>query len=207
MKALSVHLLGHIGILIAAPANAGQIVLGLGNGVMVNDPFQASFVAPEVSFEYRLTPSFGLTTLLAWRPNLGEQNYTAITNQLVNDMKISPDLSAVDLEGRLGFTFLPAQVQVGDNAVSRFGVQFGIGTAHSVDDLEALQCVDEPQCMDTADQWHLTAYYGLSGEIIWNDRYGFRVRLDRVRHIETINSTVLEMKTRQLISADFLIAF
>ena len=207
MNRLSVHILSVLGIMIAAPADAGQIVIGLGNGVVVNDPFQKSFIAPEASVAYRFTPAFGLTTRWAWRPNFSQQSYTALSTQLVNDLKISPDLSAVDVEGRLGFTFLPAKVQVGKTAVSRFGVEFGVGTAHSVDDLEALQCEGDPQCLDTESQWHLTAYYGLSGEIMWNDRYGFRVRLDRVRHIETINSTYLEMKTRQLVSADFLIAF
>ena len=153
MNRLSVNILSVLGIMIAAPADAGQIVLGLGNGVVVNDPFQKSFIAPEASVAYRFTPAFGLTTRWAWRPNFGQQNYTALSTQLVNDLKISPDLSAVDVEGRLGFTFLPAKVQVGKTAVSRFGVEFGVGTAHSVDDLEASNA-RRPTMSRHRDHWH-----------------------------------------------------
>ena len=196
-----------IGILIASQAQAGQFVLGIGNGVTVNDPFQKSYIAPEVTAEYRVTPFLGITAMAAYRANLNEGNYTRLSTQLLEEFKISPDFSTVQAEGRLGFNFLPAKVALGDQAISRFGVQFGIGTVHTVDDLEAIQCPDDPQCVATEKQWHLTTYYGLSGEVIWNDRYGLRFRLDRVRHIETIYSTTLEMKTRQLVSADFIIAF
>jgi hypothetical protein len=196
-----------LGVAFTTPAKAGNIILGIGNGVTANDPFLRSFVAPEISAEYRFNRFLGVSALTAWRPSMGDASRNALSHQLVNEFKISPDFSPVVFEGRIGVNFLPAQVQIGEHAKARVGVQFGVGTAHTIDDLEALQCEDDPQCSDTQKQWHLTAFYGLSGEVLWNERYGMRIRMDRVRHIETIDSTTLQMKTIQYVSADFLLAF
>jgi len=195
------------GLVVAAPAGAGTTVVGIGNGVSVNDPFMKSFLSPELSVEYRFTRYFGVTALAAWRPSLGDADFNALTTSLQQDWKISPDLSRVDMDGRLGIKFLPAHAPIGEHAVGSVGVQFGLGTIHSEDQLSVMFCEGEPVCQATEKQWHMTAFYGISGEVLWKERYGLRLRMDRVRHIETVMSTVLEMKTRQLVSADFLLAF
>ncbi len=174
-------------------ASAGDTVaLSVGANAVVNDPFQTitSFSAG-VEYQPRPTLSFGFEA--DYTPNLGQANWKLLTQTLVEDLRVTPDISRPTARVALTTRVWPIAAR-GPWVQTRVGFHGGIGAVRTVDDLEALGD-DSPTATATQVQWHSMGVAGIVGEAKLGDWVAIRVHLDRFSYIETVNSSTLEMKS------------
>lgn len=164
---------------------------------LANDPFLKRYIAGG-SFGYNLSEIFSLEASVDFSPDLGQSDWKALTHQLVEENGVSPDISKITLFGSASFIFSPIYGKAaitGKNIINfdMFGA-FGMGAARTADDCEALgRCTDEA-VKATQFQVHPTTNFGGGVRVIFNQNIAFRLEGRSVVYIETIESTVLEMK-------------
>ena len=164
---------------------------------LANDPFLKRYIAGG-SFGYNLSEIFELEASIDFSPDLGQSDWKALTHQLVEENGVSPDISKITLFGSASFIFSPIYGKAaitGKNIINfdMFGA-FGMGAARTADDCEALgRCTDEA-VKATQFQVHPTTNFGGGVRVIFNQNIAFRLEGRSVVYIETIESTVLEMK-------------
>ena len=199
MKKFSIMMFFGLGLTGSAFAYEG--VVSVGPTLVVNDPFlKQKGVA--VSGEYR--PEEFLAVGLDYRlfPDLGDTNWTGLTKQLIEENHVSPDISKRQWVSKATVTIfgLKHSTSTADLAVG-FGV--GIGFSKTADDLEALDTeASDERAVVTQNQMHPTAGYTLLGEAWWGEN-GIRFRLENDGYIETVNATVLEMKSPVNVGVEF----
>lgn len=134
-------------------------------------------------------------------PDLGEADWTPLTRQLVNEMRISPDISKIVRRTDMVVRVAPLSrrwewVEV------RTGLHGGVGLVYTVDDLEALQAQDDPQAMSTESQRHPSAIMGVHAEVRTDYVVGLRVKLESLRYTEVVNGTTLETKNNRMVGME-----
>ena len=135
--------------------------------------------------EYSLTDAFGVQASLSWFPVTEWNHLQPMTEFLINDLMVSPDMSLMTARGAAQMSWWPLRITQ-DQSMSRFGIQSGVGLVHTRDDLEGMQVAPEdPVYAETANQIHPTLQLGLSAEA-YRGPVGVRLSLEGMLYREQI---------------------
>jgi outer membrane beta-barrel protein len=171
---------------------------------VANDPFLNRYIVGS-GLSYHLTEIFAVEVNLGFSPDLGDADWKPLTDQLVNNNHVSPDISKLTYFGNTTFCFSPiyGKAAVLGRKIITFDIfgAFGMGMTRTVDDLEALQKVDDPVAQATQFQIHPTTNFGGGARIIFNERTAIRIEGRSLIYIETVDSTTLEMKNNFIVQA------
>lgn len=166
-------------------------------GFVTNDPFMNRYMFG-ADATYHATEVFGVQ--LAGGGSLNSQK--PITEQLVGENQVSPDISNIGWFGTATLQFSPiyGKVAVGPGVIN-FDVYglFGFGIVQTSDDLEALQGENNPVAQATASQIHPTSNFGGGFRVIFSPNVAARLEGRSMIYIETVNSTTLEMKNNFMV--------
>jgi outer membrane beta-barrel protein len=171
----------------------GRYEGGAGVGFVTNDPFINRYLlAPH--FAYHVTEIFAVEVAGAWSPDFGTGDWKPITEQIIVNNVVTPDISKIEFYANGNFQFSPiyGKVAVGDRIVNFdiFGV-FGTGIVNTRDDLEALGNADEEIAIVSASQFHPTLNYGGGVRVILSESFAVRAEGRGLSYIEVIESTTL----------------
>lgn len=177
-------------------------------GYVTNDPFINRYLAG-VGYAYHMTEIFAVEFIGSYSPDFGDADWKPITAQLVNENKVSPDISKLTYYGNVNFQFSPiyGKIAVGNRTIMNFDVfgTFGTGIAHTLDDAEAMQAnAGDPSDQDffaSQSQHHATTNFGGGLRFIFSNNLAIRLEGRSMQYIETIASTTLEMKQNFLLLA------
>ena len=194
---------------------------------VINDPFlKRRIIGADVA--YNLTEIFAIETSLNYGLDLGEADLTTLTKQIKNSNNVAPDISRMLAFGDVSFVFSPiyGKAAVLGKKIVNFDIygKFGMGVVQTKDDGTVSGVLDgaDNVCPDLASlnsnseealfcqtqiQWHPTTSFGGGLRIIFNDSFAVRVEGRSLTYIETVNSTMLEMKNNFIVqtSASFFI--
>ena len=172
-------------------------------GFVTNDPFINRYLAG-IGVAYHPTEIFAVEANLGYSPNLGEADWKPLTTQLVEENKVSPDISKLTLFTNFGFQFSPiyGKVALNGRRIVNFDVfaAFGLGLTLTQDDLDALGD-DSAEALATQNQWHPTTNIGGGVRVNFNDMIAFRLEGRSLVYIETIASKTLEMKNNFILAS------
>ncbi len=175
----------------------GRYELAPHAGFVTNDPFIQRYMVG-ASFGYHLTELFAIEARFTFSPDFGNADWKPITHQLVEENKVSPDISKIVYFGNINLQYTPmyGKIAVLGNKIINFDIfgTFGTGFVHTADDLEALQAEDEPGAQVTEVQNHPTTNIGGGFRVNFSKNFAARLEGRSMIYIETINSTTLEMK-------------
>jgi len=170
---------------------------GVMGGFVTNDPFINRYLI-NGSFTYHVTEIFGLEANGTFSPDFGTGDYKPITEQIITENEVTPDISKIEFYASANFQFSPiyGKVAVGQGNIINFDIYgvFGSGVVNTRDDLEALQKVGEEQATVTQAQFHPALTYGGGTRIIFSESFAARVEGRGLSYVEVIESTTLEMK-------------
>ena len=170
---------------------------------VTNDPFLNRYIAGG-RLGYHVTEIFAIEAEIAYSPDLGEADWKPLTQQLVDENHVSPDISKLMLISNMTFQFSPiyGKVALRGNNIINFDVYgaFGMGITRTNDDLNALQAEDDPIALETEVQIHPTTNFGGGARVVFNEFVAVRVDGRSLVYIETVNSTTLEMKNNFILS-------
>ena len=173
-------------------------------GFVTNDPFINRYMVG-AAFAYHVTEIFAVELIGSFSPDFGTGDWKPITDQLVNENKVSPDISKIMYYGNLNFQFSPiyGKIAVSDRKIINFDIfgAFGTGVVNTNDDLKALQAENEPTALATEVQYHPTTNFGGGFRIIFSEALAARLEGRSMIYIETIDSTTLEMKNNFMLLA------
>jgi hypothetical protein len=172
----------------------------LGADWVVSDPFVRRR-GLHFGLEYAPRPFFSAGFLVAGYPNFGQADWKPLTTQLVEENRVSPDLSRITARADLVARFTPLWRE-GEHISTNAGLHVGFGAVRTVDDLEAMQAEDDPVAQSTQIELHPTLLYGLSAEMRTDYVVGFRVRAEHVVYVETVNGTTLERKNNRFFGVE-----
>lgn len=166
-------------------------------GFVTNDPFINRYLIGG-AFAYHLTELFAVEGWATFSPDFGKADWKPITHQLVEENKVTPDISKVIFftNANLQYTPIYGKLAVlGDDIINFdvFGV-VGTGIVHTEDDLDALQAEGEEEAELTKSQNHPTTNIGGGFRVIFNQNLAVRLEGRSMAYVETIRSTTLEMK-------------
>ncbi len=177
-------------------------------GFVTNDPFIKRYLLG-ASVSYHLTEVFAIEGVGIWSPDFGDQDRKIITDQLINENKVSPDISKIEGFGNFNFVFSPiyGKIAVSDRKIINFDVfgSFGTGVVKTNDDLEALNAEDDEAALATEHQTHVTTNFGGGFRVIFSKNFAARLEGRSMVYVETIGSETLEMKNNFMLfgSASF----
>ena len=134
-----------------------------------------------------------------------EPGWTPLTEQLVAENHVSPDLTRMVWRARAVVGFDPFRTGIG-SLDARTGLHVGFGAAKTRDDLEALQQQDDPDAQATETQLQPTMVYGLSSSL-GGERLRGRLVVERVRFTETVSSTTVENQSYLAFRLEAVYAF
>ena len=188
----------------------GRVEWTTGGAFVSNDPFLNRYIFG-TGFAYHLTEIFAMELNLGFSPDLGDADWKPLTDQLVNNNHVSPDISKLTYFGNATFAFSPIYGKaavLGRNIINFdiFGA-FGMGATRTVDDLEALQKVGDPVAEATQYQIHPTTNFGGGLRIIFNESTALRFEGRSLIYIETVDSTTLEMKNNFIVQGGLSLFF
>lgn len=173
-------------------------------GFVTNDPFINRYLVG-ASFAYHMTEIFAIEVIGSFSPDFGTGDWKPITDQLVNENKVSPDISKIMYYGNLNFQFSPiyGKIAVSDRKIINFDIfgAFGTGIVNTNDDLKALQAEGVPSAIATEVQFHPTTNFGGGFRVIFSESLAARLEGRSMIYIETIDSTTLEMKNNFMLLA------
>lgn len=179
-------------------------------GFLTNDPFINRYVVG-TSFAYHVTEVFAIELDGSYSPSFGDADYKPVTDQLLTENQVSPDISRMMMYGNIHFQYSPiyGKVAVGGRNIINFDIfgAFGTGIVNTRDDLTALDAEDEPSAQATEAQNHPTTSFGGGFRIIFSETFAFRLEGRSMMYIETLDSTTLEMKQPFLLLASASIFF
>lgn len=168
------------GFLSAQAASFGGVYVG-GTSAL-NDPFIYRR-GPVLGAELALTPSIGLVGFAAGFPVLDRHYLRPVTDHLVNNLSIAPDVSPMLALTSVQMGWWPLHSER-DGFGSRVGIQYGLGAVYTRDDLELMQASpDDPVFADTAKQIHPSVHLGLSGEA-YVGPVGARLAFEQMAYFE-----------------------
>lgn len=172
-------------------------------GFVTNDPFLNRYIAG-VRLGYHITEIFAIEGEFSYAPDLGSRDWKPLTDQLVEENNVSPDISKLTLITNATFQFSPiyGKVALGNGNIIHFDIYgaFGMGITQTRDDLEALQAVGDPVALATEVQLQPTTNFGGGVRVSFNETVALRIDGRSLVYIETVNSTTLEMKNNFVLS-------
>ena len=182
----------------------GRAEVGPHAAFVANDPFLNRYIFG-VNGAYHLTEIFAVEGSFDFAPDLGDSDWKPLTHQLVDENHVSPDISKLTYFGSANFQFSPiyGKVAVVGRQIVNFDIfgSFGMGIAHTSDDLTALQAEGDPRAQATQEQNQPTTSYGGGLRIIFGENFAARIEGKSLVYIETVNSTTLEMKNNFILQA------
>jgi hypothetical protein len=137
--------------------------------------------------------------------NHGESSWKPLTKQLVEENKISPDISTLVFSGYGALYVEPAHFSQGEFS-SAVGAYAGIGFAATEDDLVALGD-DSPEARATAEQIHPAGVFGLYADLQFSSSGRLRFRAHNVAYVEAIASKTLEKKNLLFLGVEYGFVF
>lgn len=194
---------------------------------VINDPFlKRKIIGTGVA--YNLTEVFAIEGMIDYGLDLGDADLTTLTQQIKNSNNVAPDISRLLAFGDVSFVYSPiyGKAAVLGRKIVMFDVygKFGMGIGQTKDDgtvsgildnidnqcpeSESLSAADEQGkfCL-TQIEWHPTTSFGGGIRVIFNDSFAVRLEGRSLTYIETVNSTMLEMKNNFIVqgSASFFL--
>ena len=194
---------------------------------VINDPFlKRKIIGTGVA--YNLTEIFAIEGMIDYALDLGDADLTTLTQQIKGNNNVAPDISRLLAFGDVSFVFSPiyGKAAVLGRKIVMFDVygKFGMGIGQTKDDGTVSGILDniDNQCPDLASlnaadeqakfcqtqiQWHPTTSFGGGIRVIFNDSFAVRLEGRSLTYIETVNSTMLEMKNNFIVqgSASFFL--
>lgn len=171
---------------------------------VANDPFLNRYIAG-AGIARHITEVFAVELTADFSPDLAEGDWKPLTKQLVEENRVSPDISKLTYFGALTFQFSPiyGKVAVVGREIITFDIygQFGMGMTRTADDLTALQAEGDPRAQSTQFQIHPTTNFGGGLRIGFSPNISARVEGRSMVYIETVNATTLEMKNNFILQA------
>ena len=188
--------------LLISQALALGVGLSVGGDAVVEDPLLDEVgIRGGVDLAPRPYLAFGVS--FAGYPDLGERGLTELGRQLVEEDRLFSGASPIRWRAQATAALIPFWASHGDLHVN-VGMYAGFGATRTVDDLEALGRSEDPASLATERQTHPTLGFGLTGEI-GGDVVRLRLRYDHVVYIETLASTVLELRDVKILGAEMVI--
>ena len=176
-----------------------------GIGGVNNDPFLKRYMLA-AGYEFRPQSNLSVNVDVHYSPDLGEEDWTPLTKELITEVHVSPDISRINYAARVGLTVFPVDF-VASGIETKVGFGTSLGLVNTSDDLQALDAEDsDERAVVTQNQMHPCFGFVLSGEV-WSGSTGGRIRMDRMAYIETVNATVLEMKNNSVVMVDVMRKF
>lgn len=177
-------------------------------GFVTNDPFVNRYLIG-AGLTYHVTEIFGVEVSGTFSPDLGVADRKPITQQIIDENGVTPDISKIQFyfDGTFQFSPIYGKVAVGSGRIivfDLFGI-FGTGVVNTLDDLDALQKTTDPAALATQSQFHPTLNYGGGVRVIFSESFAVRLEGRGLSYIEVLEGTTLEMKNNftLLASASF----
>ena len=188
---------------------------------VANDPFIKRYIVG-VGINYNITEIFAVEASFDFSPNLGKADYKPITNQLIKENSVSPDISRLTYFGSFSMLFSPiyGKAAVMGGKIVNFDIftAFGMGMTKTE---ECLECLDQAKASSdggvdaeeqslaakTQFQMHPTTNIGAGARMIFSENLAVRLEGKSMVYIETVNSTQLEMKNNLIIQASVSMFF
>jgi len=169
---------------------------------VANDPFLNRYIIGS-GINYNITEIFAIEANLDFSPDLAEADYKPLTEQLITENHVSPDISKLTYFGNVNFLFSPiyGKVAVFDKIVN-FDIygSFGMGATRTSDSLDALDTTaGDDRAEISQHQMHPTTNFGGGARIIFSKTMAARLEGRSMVYIETVNATTLEMKNNLII--------
>lgn len=186
----------------------GRYEGGIAGGFVTNDPFLNRYLVAG-NFAYHVTEIFAVEGNFSFSPSLGEADYKPITDQIINENQVTPDISRIQFYPNITFQFSPiyGKAAVFNKGIINFDLYglFGTGVVNTADDLEALDAVGEEVAEATRSQFHPTLNYGGGIRVIFTESFALRAEARGLSYIEVLESTTLEMKNNMtfMVAASF----
>jgi outer membrane beta-barrel protein len=172
-------------------------------GWVTNDPFVERRLIG-ASYTHHLTEIFAAELSFTYSPDFGEGDWTDLTRQLVNENRVSPDISKIQYFGSASLQFAPfyGKIAISGDRIIHFDLfgAFGVGSVNTRDTFHE-DDLDE----STVVEFHATTNYGGGARVMFSDTFAVRLEGRSLAYIETVNDLTLEMKNNFLIlgSASF----
>jgi outer membrane beta-barrel protein len=186
---------------------------------VINDPFLKRRIIG-TGIAYNLTEVFAIEGMIDYGLPLGDADLTTLTQQLKGDNNVAPDISRLLAFGEITFVYSPiyGKAAVLGRKIVNFDVygKFGMGIGQTKDDgtISGILEGEDNQCPDisslnngsevalfcqTQIQWHPTTTFGGGIRVIFSDNLAARLEGRSITYIETVNSTMLEMKNNFIV--------
>lgn len=175
-------------------------------GFVSNDPFINRYLAG-LNVGYHVTEVFSVELSGTFSPDFGESDWKPITDQLVNENAVSPDISKLIWVVNATAQFSPIYGKIavvgGRIIVFDFYGLFGMGMAGTKDDDIAIQCdlIPGEACTETLTQVHPTTTIGGGFRVAFSKRVAARIEGRSLSYVEVLNGTSLEMKNNFILQA------
>ena len=187
----------------------GRLEVATHLGEVVNDPFIRRHLIG-AGFTWHLTDIVGVELSGTFSPDLGRADWKPLTKQIVDNNHVTPDISKVIGMGGVHLQFAPIYGKTALNGrivhFDLFG-SFGIGAAHTVDDLEALGKIGDPVAESTRVQTHPSLDTGVGLRVAISRDLTIRLEGRGVSYLEVLESTTLEMKNNLMFLAGMSVFF
>lgn len=177
-------------------------------GFVTNDPFVNRYLVG-AGITYHVTEIFAVEASGTFSPDLKDADRKPITQQIILENGVTPDISKIQFyfDGNFQFSPIYGKVAVGSGRIivfDLFGI-FGAGVVNTLDDLEALQKEEDEAAKATESQFHPTLNYGGGIRVILSESFAVRLEGRGLSYIEVLEGTTLEMKNNftLLASASF----
>lgn len=182
----------------------GRFEVGPHLGFVTNDPFINRYLIG-ANAGYHITEVFGLELQGTFSPDFGTGDWKPITEQLVEENRVSPDISKIIWFMSMNAQFSPiyGKIAVVGRKIINFDMYgiFGMGVVGTNDDLEALQAEGDAEAEITEVQTHATTNIGGGFRVIFSKNFSARIEARSMIYIETIKSTTLEYKNNFTVTA------
>ena len=177
-------------VLMTEPAAAAEFSLGATQ--TYNDPFLKQLAAM-VGTAQSIAPGVRAGVNASLFLDRGESDWKNLTEQLVNENHVSPDISKRAWDVSFLLAVEPFRGRVGGISTG-LGMYGGLGLVGTVDDLAALQAEGDPRAESTESQIHPSQVWGTFSDVMLSETFSVRFRWHHVSYIETVNATTLESK-------------
>ncbi len=182
----------------------GRTELGLGAGLVTNDPFINRYII-RGDVGYHFTEVSALQVEVGLSPDFERSDWKQITRQIVEENGVTPDISKILGYGNVTLQYAPIYGKVASgNAIINFDIYglFGTGVVYTADDLEALQSENDEIAVKTANQVHPTLNFGGGARIVFGRNLALRIEGRGLSYIEVLESLNLEMKNNFIVQAN-----